>query len=156
VTTTSPSFPATCTRPSAITTVSPTLSQPKHNTQDLATTQYSTATGTLTTTTITISPSCAQSTSLVYQPVYTCATPPALPTEWSSSLGSSLEPSAQTTCTGMNNSVLALGALLALSLVLLAVVILGWVCSCLIMRKRQTPSEQRYKTNTVSSFNHDT
>lgn len=142
--TTSPSFSA----PSATTTVCPTLSQP--NNQDLVTTQYSTAT--LITTTVTITPLCAQSTTLIYRPMYTCSTP-VIPTERSSSLGFSLEPSEKSPqTTNTNISVQALGALLGLSLVLLAVVILGWVFTCLIMKKRQTPAEQSYITNAVNSL----
>ena len=37
-----------------------------------------------------------------------------------------------------NTPILALGALLALSMVLLAVVTTGWVCTCLIMKKRDS------------------
>ena len=130
--TTSPSLPAT----SATTTVSPVHLQSNY-TQEIMISQCSTATLTATI----ISPSCTQS--VVYQPASTCAMP-AVPTEWSSSTGSSLESSKnsiQTTCT---NSVTALGVLLALAVVLLAVVTTGWVCTCFIMKKRQDPAQNRY------------
>ena len=117
VMTTSTSLPAT----SATTTVSPTFLQPSY-TQDL-----------------TITPSCTQS--VVCQPVYTSAMP-GIPTERSSSHSlKSCEKNAQTMCT---NSIMALGILLALAVVLLAVVTIGWVYTCLIMKKRQDPAQNRY------------
>ena len=94
--------------------------------------------------------------SVSYQPECTC-TPSAVSTERSSSLDSSLElneKSIQTTCT---NSVTALGVLLALAVVLLAVVTTGWVCTCLIMKKRQDPAQKRYTITfiSLSSYIHD-
>ena len=89
--------------------------------------------------TTTVSLSCSQSQQpSAYQPACTCtssAMSMESPPPSSSGLESS-EKSAQTTCM---NSAVALGALLALSVLLLAVVTIGWVCTCLITKKRQSP-----------------
>ena len=44
-----------------------------------------------------------------------------------------------------NAPILALGALLGLFVVLLAVMTTGWVCTCLIMKKRETAQSSAYK-----------
>ena len=96
-----------------------------------------------TTMTTTVSPSCSQSQqSVLSQPACTC-TSSAMPMESLSPSSSSLElteKSDQTTCM---NSAMVLGVLLALSVVLLAVVTTGWVCTCLTMKKRQSPPQNR-------------
>ena len=93
--------------------------------------------------TTTVSPSCSRSQQpSVHQPVCTC-TSSAMPIKSPSPSISSLEStekSAQTTCT---NYAVALGALLALAVLLLAVVTTGWVCMCLNMKKRQSPPQNR-------------
>ena len=135
---TSPCFPT----PNATAAVSPTHSQ--HDTQDLEITEFSTAT--LTTTG---SPSCSQPQQpIVYRPVCTC-TSSAMPMESPSPSSFSLESTEKSDQTMCMNSALALGALLglgallALSVVLLAVVAIGWVCTCLIMKKKQSPPQNR-------------
>ena len=129
---TSPSLPAT----SATTAVSPVHLQSNY-TQETTINQCSTATLTATI----ISPSCTQS--VVYQPASTCAMP-AVPTEWSSSTGSSLESSKNSIQITCMNSVMALGVLLALAVVLLAVVTTGWVCTCFIIKNRQDSAQNWY------------
>ena len=115
-------------------TVSPTCSQAS----TLTITQCRAAT--LTTT---VNPSCTQSqhpvVGLTYRPT-SLVTPMESPPPSSSSLESS-EKSTQTI-----NTVIVLG-LLGLSVVLLAVVTTGWVCTCLIMKKRKNPAQNRYMYN---------
>ena len=126
---TAPSF----STPNATTTVSP---QPE--TQDLEVTPFSTAT--LTTT---VSPSCSRSQQpSAYQPACIC-TSSAMPMESPSLSSSSLESTEKSDQTTCMNSAMALGVLLALSVVLLAVVTTGWVCTCLITKKRQSPPQNR-------------
>ena len=63
------------------------------------------------------------------------------PTSLSVTSTSSLEATERGVCT---NSLAILGALLGISIVLLAVVTAGWVCTCVIMKKKQSPAENRY------------
>ena len=96
-----------------------------------------------TTMTTTVSPSCSQSQqSVLNQPACTC-TSSAMPMKCPSPSNSSLESTKKSDQTTCMNSATALGALLALSVVLLAVVTTGWVCTCLIMKKRQSPPQNR-------------
>ena len=128
-------------------TISPTCSQPDIRDVNPATSYNK------------VSISYSQSRPLLlvsYQPECTCS-PSAVFTERSSSLDSSLElneKSIQMTCM---NSVTALGVLLALAVVLLAVVTTGWVCTCLIMKKRQDSTQNKYKVTFIflSSYIHD-
>ena len=93
--------------------------------------------------TMTVSPATLATTVRALQPTCTC-TASAMSVESSSqSSTSSLESSGKCPQTTCMNSAMALGVLLALAVVLLAVVTTGWVCICLIMKKRQDPAQNK-------------
>ena len=87
---------------------------------------------TQTTITTTVIPSCTNSAGGAFQ-----ATIPV----------SSVESGDRSPLTAETNNapIVALGALLGLFVVLLAVVTTGWVCTCLIMKKRETAQSSAYK-----------
>ena len=93
--------------------------------------------------TMTVSPATLTTTVRALQPTHTCTASAISMENSSQSSSSSLESSEKSPQTTCMNSTMALGILLSLSVVLLAVVTTGWVCTCLIMKKRQSPAEHR-------------